>query len=40
MLLMLVDFGSSTSFISKQMVEKLKLEVEECDLVKVKVEST
>jgi hypothetical protein len=39
MLLMLVDSRSSTNFIRKQMVEKLKLEVEECDLVKVKVAS-
>jgi hypothetical protein len=39
MLLMLVDSGSSTIFISKQMVEKLRLEVEECDLVKIKVAS-
>lgn len=39
LLLMLVDSGSSTSFISKQMVETLKLEVEECDPVRVKVAS-
>jgi hypothetical protein len=36
---MLVDSGSSTSFITKQMVEKLRVEVEECDLVRVKVAS-
>lgn len=35
---MLVDSGSSTSFISKQMV-KLRLEVEECDPVRIKVAS-
>jgi hypothetical protein len=39
MLLMLVDSRSCLVLFSKNMVEKLRMEVEECDLVRIKVAS-